>query len=158
MVLQLYTTVPQVLLPVIPHLTSELHSEDGAKRQEAATLLGRLLSLPGNKLVNEYRDVLDALLRRYCDVQVRGAVSVPALLSSVTAAPAAELGLCASILCSMLAAWMCLHRVDCGLCCFRCVYACTQVNMRLVMLDFTSALVAAAGSEELQQQVRPSAS
>lgn len=80
MVLQLYTTVPQVLLPVIPHLTSELHSEDGAKRQEAATLLGRLLSLPGNKLVNEYRDVLDALLRRYCDVQVRRAVVVSALL------------------------------------------------------------------------------
>lgn len=41
---------------------------------------------------------------------------------------------------------------------FRRVYACTQVNMRLVMLEFTSALVAAAGSEELQQQVRPSAS
>jgi hypothetical protein len=29
--------------------------------------------------------------------------------------------------------------------------------MRLVMLEFTSALVAAAGSEELQQQVRPAA-
>ena len=28
-----------------------------------------------------------------------------------------------------------------------------QVNIRLVMLDFTSSLVAAAGSEELQQQV-----
>lgn len=28
-----------------------------------------------------------------------------------------------------------------------------QVNVRLMMLDFTSALVAAAGSEELQQQV-----
>lgn len=69
---QLYMTVPQVLLPVIPHLTSELHSEDGAKRLEAATLLGRLLSLPGNRLVNEYRDVLDALLRRYSDTQVGG--------------------------------------------------------------------------------------
>jgi hypothetical protein len=33
-----------------------------------------------------------------------------------------------------------------------CFYFC-QVNVRLVMLDFTSALVAAAGSEELQQQV-----
>lgn len=63
-------TVPQVLLPVIPHLTSELHSDDGTKRQEAATLLGRLLSLPGNRLVNEYKDVLDALLRRYSDTQV----------------------------------------------------------------------------------------
>jgi hypothetical protein len=30
---------------------------------------------------------------------------------------------------------------------------CVQVNIRLVMLDFTSALVAAAGSEDLQQQV-----
>jgi hypothetical protein len=69
-------TVPQVLLPVIPHLTSELHSEDGAKRLEAATLLGRLLSLPGNRLVNEYRDVLDALLRRYSDTQVRGGGSI----------------------------------------------------------------------------------
>lgn len=29
-----------------------------------------------------------------------------------------------------------------------------QMNIRLAMLDFTSALVAAAGSEELQQQVR----
>jgi hypothetical protein len=75
--------VPQVLLPVIPHLTSELHSEDGAKRQEAATLLGRLLSLPGNKLVNEYRDVLDALLRRYCDVQVRTAAILLGLLALV---------------------------------------------------------------------------
>lgn len=67
---QLYMTVPQVLLPVIPHLTSELHSDEGAKRLEAATLLGRLLSLPGNRLVNEYKDVLDALLRRYSDTQV----------------------------------------------------------------------------------------
>lgn len=70
MPLQLYTTVPQVLLPVIPHLTSELHSDDAAKRLEACQLLGRLLSLPGNKLVNEYRDVLEALLRRYADGQV----------------------------------------------------------------------------------------
>lgn len=68
--LQLYMTVPQVLLPVIPHLTSELHSDEGPKRLEAATLLGRLLSLPGNRLVNEYKDVLDALLRRYSDTQV----------------------------------------------------------------------------------------
>lgn len=64
-------TVPQVLLPVIPHLTSELQSDDGAKRQEAVTLLSRLLSLPGNRLVNEYRDVMDALLKRYSDTQVR---------------------------------------------------------------------------------------
>lgn len=68
--LQLYMTVPQVLLPVIPHLASELHSDEGPKRLEAATLLGRLLSLPGNRLVNEYKDVLDALLRRYSDTQV----------------------------------------------------------------------------------------
>lgn len=70
--LQLYVAVPQVLLPVIPHLTSELQAEDPGRRLAASQLLGRLLSLPGNKLVSEYKDVLEALLTRVADPEVRG--------------------------------------------------------------------------------------
>jgi hypothetical protein len=68
---QLYLAVPQVLLPVMPHLTSELDADSPAQRLEATQLLGRLLSLPGNKLVSEYQDVLDTLLLRYADPDVR---------------------------------------------------------------------------------------
>jgi hypothetical protein len=70
--LQLYQAVPQVLLPVLPHLTSELQAEEGAKRLEAVCLLGKLFSFPGNRLVCEFNDMLDALLDRYQDTQVNG--------------------------------------------------------------------------------------
>lgn len=69
-VVQLYQSVPQVLLPVVPHLTSELQSGDGNKRLEAVQLLCKLFSLPGSKLVSEYEDVLEALLSRYQDTKV----------------------------------------------------------------------------------------
>lgn len=67
---QLYQSIPHVLLPVVPHLTSELQSSDGTKRLEAVQLLSKLFSLPGSKLVTDYGDVLDALLGRYQDTKV----------------------------------------------------------------------------------------
>ena len=39
---QLYEIVPQVLLPVLPHLKSELEVEDDAKRATAVDLVARL--------------------------------------------------------------------------------------------------------------------
>eukprot|EP00879_Flechtneria_rotunda_P015681 GHRR01016403.1.p1 GENE.GHRR01016403.1~~GHRR01016403.1.p1 ORF type:complete len:1542 (+),score=797.44 GHRR01016403.1:616-5241(+) len=67
---QLYHAVPQVLLPVIPHLTHELQADEGSKRLEAVQLLGQLFGVPGNKLVCDYAEVLEALLARYQDTQV----------------------------------------------------------------------------------------
>ena len=39
---QLYEIVPQVLLPVLPHLKSELEVEDDSKRAAAVDLVARL--------------------------------------------------------------------------------------------------------------------
>ncbi|KAF6266620.1 hypothetical protein COO60DRAFT_1697167 [Scenedesmus sp. NREL 46B-D3] len=59
LIYQLYQAVPQVLLPVIPHMTSEMLAEDAAKRAEATQLL-----------VCEYVDVFDELLHRFKDAEV----------------------------------------------------------------------------------------
>ncbi|KAF8072944.1 ATXR2 [Scenedesmus sp. PABB004] len=84
---QLYQCVPQVLLPVIPHITSELHASEPEKRLEAVQLLCQLFGLPGNRLVAEYGDVLEALLRRYTDTRadVRTVMleSTPTLVAAV---------------------------------------------------------------------------
>jgi hypothetical protein len=63
--------VPQVLLPVIPHMTSEMLAEDAGKRAEATQLVCQLFSVPGNRLVCEYADVFDELLLRFKDAEVR---------------------------------------------------------------------------------------
>lgn len=70
LLVQLYQITPQVLLPVMPHLTMELQVEDESKRLEAVHLLGKLFSLPGSTLVTDYADVLDEFLKRYHDQKV----------------------------------------------------------------------------------------
>jgi hypothetical protein len=70
LLLQLYQAVPQVLLPVIPHMTSEMLAEDAVKREEATRLVCQLFSVPGNRLVCEYADVFDELLHRFKDAEV----------------------------------------------------------------------------------------
>eukprot|EP00882_Tetradesmus_deserticola_P022060 GHRQ01023943.1.p1 GENE.GHRQ01023943.1~~GHRQ01023943.1.p1 ORF type:complete len:442 (+),score=232.76 GHRQ01023943.1:175-1326(+) len=67
---QLYQAVPQVLLPVIPHMTSEMLAEDAGKRAEATQLVCQLFTVPGNRLVCEYVDVFDELLHRFKDAEV----------------------------------------------------------------------------------------
>lgn len=62
--------MPQVLLPVIPHMTSEMLAEDPGKRAEAMQLVCQLFSVPGNRLVAEYGDVFDELLHRFKDAEV----------------------------------------------------------------------------------------
>ncbi|WIA29168.1 hypothetical protein OEZ86_011679 [Tetradesmus obliquus] len=70
LIYQLYQAVPQVLLPVIPHMTSEMLAEDPGKRAEATQLVCQLFSVPGNRLVAEYGDVFDELLHRFKDAEV----------------------------------------------------------------------------------------
>ena len=62
--------MPQVLLPVIPHLTAELQADNEAKRLDAVQLLGKLFSLPSSSLAADFGDVLQEFLRRYHDQKV----------------------------------------------------------------------------------------
>ncbi len=68
--MQLYQCTPQVLLPVIPHISGELQSDDEKRRLDAVALLGRMFCLPGVGLAAEYADVLDEFVRRYHDQKV----------------------------------------------------------------------------------------
>lgn len=124
---QLYHSIPQVLLPVIPHLTDDLMSEEGPKRLETVRLLGQLFSMPGNKLVAEYTEVLDALLSRGCDSQVRQQHG-------------AHMACCGA------------GRLRVGASVTRAARLLLQVDVRLCLLEHVPQLVAAAGTEELQRK------
>jgi hypothetical protein len=66
--------VPLVLLPIVPHLTTELGDEDAAKRLDALRLLCRLFvhrEGGGRSLAADFGDVLDELLGRARDKEVR---------------------------------------------------------------------------------------
>lgn len=71
--MQLHAAVPQVLLPVLPQLSSELHSDDVSRRMDAVSVLGRLFSgrAAGRRLAAEYADVVESLLGRFTDQAVR---------------------------------------------------------------------------------------
>ena len=51
--LQLYRCAPAVLLPVLPHLRSELDSDSEPRRSAAVGLMVRLYCLPGSDVVSE---------------------------------------------------------------------------------------------------------
>ena len=68
---QVYKRCPQTLLPVLPHLESELRIEDTAKRVAAVQLLGSLFGQGGSDLDTIYAQLFAEFLRRFRDVSVR---------------------------------------------------------------------------------------
>jgi hypothetical protein len=81
---QLHEAAAPVLLPVMPHLTSELQAKDAQRRLDAVSVLGGLFSGPqpvsaqegleqhDSGLLLSYGDVLLDLLGRFTDQAVRG--------------------------------------------------------------------------------------
>ena len=66
----MYRICPQTLLPVLPHLSSELQAEDETKRTAVTELLGRLFALPGCDMDVAYPELFDGFLRRCSDQKV----------------------------------------------------------------------------------------
>ena len=76
LILYIYETIPQVLLPVLPHIIPELHHESEERRLRAVDLLGRLFTASpsrSGRLLIEYAALLEELLGRLQDrtVEVR---------------------------------------------------------------------------------------
>lgn len=76
LILYIYETIPQVLLPVLPHIIPELHHESEERRLRAVDLLGRLFTASPSRsggLLVEYAALLEELLGRLQDrtVEVR---------------------------------------------------------------------------------------
>jgi len=76
LILYIYETIPQVLLPVLPHVVPELHHESEERRLRAVDLLGRLFTASpsrSGRLLIEYAALLEELLGRLQDrtVEVR---------------------------------------------------------------------------------------
>ena len=68
--LQVHLACPQTLLPVLPLLTHELQLEVEAKRLAAIDLLGKLFTLPGSDMDQEYGYLFEEFLRRCKDQKV----------------------------------------------------------------------------------------
>lgn len=67
---QVHLACPQTLLPVLPLLTHELQVEVEAKRLAAIDLLGKLFTLPGSGMDEEYGYLFEEFLRRCKDQKV----------------------------------------------------------------------------------------
>ena len=68
--LQVHLACPQTLLPVLPLLTHELQVEVEAQRLAAIDLLGKLFTLPGSDMDQEYGYLFEEFLRRCKDQKV----------------------------------------------------------------------------------------
>ena len=68
--LQIHLACPQTLLPVLPLLAHELQVEVEAKRLDAIDLLGKLFTLPGSDMDQEYSYLFEEFLRRCKDQKV----------------------------------------------------------------------------------------
>ena len=66
----MHLACPQTLLPVLPLLANELQVEVEAKRLDAIDLLGKLFTLPGSDMDQEYSYLLEDFLRRCKDQKV----------------------------------------------------------------------------------------
>lgn len=67
---QVHLACPQTLLPVLPLLAHELQVEVEAKRLAAIDLLGKLFTLPGSDMDQEYGYLFEEFLRRCKDQKV----------------------------------------------------------------------------------------
>ena len=74
--MQVYKSSPQTLLPVLPHLESELRVDDKTKRVAAVQLLGSLFGQGGSDLDTMYQQLFEEFLRRFRDISVRGVQNI----------------------------------------------------------------------------------
>lgn len=70
-ILQVHLACPQTLLPVLPLLAHELQVEEEARRLAAIDLLGKLFTLPGSDMDQEYGYLFEEFLRRCKDQKVK---------------------------------------------------------------------------------------
>lgn len=87
--LQVHEAVPQLLLPVLPHLCSQLEAEDDGKRLSAVNVVGHLFSKSESDLVGEYPELFCVFLRRFVDQKVMTEPAIrPPSVSCLTKFPA----------------------------------------------------------------------
>jgi len=70
---QIHLACPQTLLPVLPLLIHELQVEVEAKRLDAIDVLGKLFTMPGCDMDQEYSYLFEEFLRRCKDQKVKSA-------------------------------------------------------------------------------------
>ncbi len=71
MCVQIYQVSPSMLLPVMPHIMSDLTAKEDAKRLSALELLGKLYALPDFKIHNDFPELFKEFVRRSKDQQAR---------------------------------------------------------------------------------------
>ncbi len=69
-VIQVHQAVPQLLLPVLPHLCMQMEAEEDARRLGAVVTAGHLFSSADAELASEYPELLTGFLRRLVDQKV----------------------------------------------------------------------------------------
>jgi len=72
---QIHLACPQTLLPVLPLLIHELQVEVEAKRLDAIDVLGKLFTMPGSDMDQEYSYLFEEFLRRCKDQKVKSSSS-----------------------------------------------------------------------------------
>jgi len=70
LLLAVHQSVPQLLLPVLPHLHPQLEADEDAVRGSAVHVVGQLFSCPQADLAVDYPELLKAFLRRFIDHKV----------------------------------------------------------------------------------------
>lgn len=72
--LQIYQVSPSTLLPVMPHIMSDLTAKEDAKRLSALELLGKLYALPNSDMHADFPELFKEFVRRSKDQKVCNAV------------------------------------------------------------------------------------
>ncbi|DBA74057.1 TPA: hypothetical protein ACH3X1_010871 [Trebouxia sp. C0004] len=70
LIYQIHLACPQTLLPVLPLLIHELQVEVEAKRLDAIDVLGKLFTMPGSDMDQEYSYLFEEFLRRCKDQKI----------------------------------------------------------------------------------------
>ncbi len=65
--LQIYQVSPSTLLPVMPHIMSDLTAKEDAKRLSALELLGKLYALPDSDMHADFPELFKEFVRRSKD-------------------------------------------------------------------------------------------
>ena len=71
MCVQIYQVSPSTLLPVMPHIMSDLTAKEDAKRLAALELLGKLYALPNFDIHSDFPELFKEFVRRSKDQQAR---------------------------------------------------------------------------------------
>lgn len=69
MLVQIYQVSPSTLLPVMPHIMSDLTAKEDAKRLSALELLGKLYALPNSNMHSDFPELFKEFVRRSKDQQ-----------------------------------------------------------------------------------------